>query len=50
MSTNAARRMLNIGLAGCEQHWDLPLAGDDRPQAICERREITMNEIEDRMM
>ena len=33
--------MLNIGLAGCEQHWDLPLANDDRPQAICERREIT---------
>jgi hypothetical protein len=34
--------MHNIRLAGCEQHWDLPLADDP------ERREITMNKIEDR--
>ena len=42
------RRMLDIGLTGREQHWDPPLAGDDRPQAIRERREISLDETEDR--
>src|ERR1700730_639753 len=41
------RRLLDFW-QDSKQHWDLPPAGDGRSQPICERREITMDEIEDR--